>query len=424
MSIFTTRPWTRWAVPTAAVALVAAGSVAVSSTATADPTLPPMTPAELLVAVQQARPAGLSGTVVQTSDLGLPSLTLPGMSSGRGSAELSGTITGTHTWRVWLSGPSKARLALLGQGGESDIVRDGKDIWVWSSSSKEATHYLVPETMKHPTSLGDLGALPGKTGMPSATGAPAASVARGAAGAPGATPLPTTPQEAADKLLAMVDPSTEVTVPGTTTVAGRAAYQLVLTPRAKESLVASVRLAVDAETKVPLRVQVMSTRIATPAFEVGFTAVDFGVPDAQTFAFTPPAGTTVTEGKTPMTGDQPADKGANSMVPGELPGKATPPGSGIASAKPKFVGTGWATVVIVKGEPMTGSSPDGESSGQGKAPDSMTSMLQQLPTTSGAWGTGRVLEGTIFTAVLADDGRVAIGAVPADRLYAALAAGS
>jgi len=148
------------------------------------------------------------------------------------------------------------------------------------------------------------------------------------------------------------------------------------------------------------------------------------VPDAQTFAFTPPAGTTVTEGKTPMTGDQPADKGANSMVPGELPGKATPPGSGIASAKPKFVGTGWATVVIVKGEPMTGSSPDGESSGQGKAPDSMTSMLQQLPTTSGAWGTGRVLEGTIFTAVLADDGRVAIGAVPADRLYAALAAGS
>ena len=239
MSIFTTRPWTRWAVPAAAVALVAAGSVAVSSTATADPTLPPMTPSELLVAVQQARPAGLSGTVVQTSDLGLPALTLPGMGAGRGSAELSGTITGTHTWRVWLAGPSKARLALLGQGGESDIVRDGKDVWVWASSSKEATHYVVPESMEHPTSLGDLGA------------------------------LPVTPTEATDKLLAMLDPSTEVTVPGTTTVAGRAAYQLVLTPRATESLVASVRLAVDAETKVPLRVQVMSTRIPTPAIEVG-----------------------------------------------------------------------------------------------------------------------------------------------------------
>ena len=396
MSIFTTRPWTRWAVPAAAVALVAAGSVAVSSTATADPTLPPMTPSELLVAVQQARPAGLSGTVVQTSDLGLPSLTLPGMSSGRGSAELSGTITGTHTWRVWLAGPSKARLALLGQGGESDIVRDGKDVWVWASSSKEATHYVVPESMEHPTSLGDLGA------------------------------LPVTPTEATDKLLAMLDPSTEVTVPGTTTVAGRAAYQLVLTPRATESLVASVRLAVDAETKVPLRVQVMSTRIPTPAIEVGFTAVDFGVPDAQTFAFTPPAGTTVTEGQTPLTGEKPADKGVNSMVPGELPGKTTGPAAGLAGAKPKFVGTGWATVVIVKGEPKTTSQPDDPTTSPGKSarPDAVSSMLAQLPATSGAWGNGRVLEGTIFTAVLADDGRVAFGAVPADRLYAALVAGS
>jgi len=49
-------------------------------------------------------------------------------------------------------------------------------------------------------------------------------------------------------------------------------------------------------------------------------------------------------------------------------------------------------------------------------------MLQALPTTSGAWGSGKVLEGTLFTAILTDDGRVAIGAVPPTTLGAALAA--
>ena len=36
------------------------------------------------------------------------------------------------------------------------------------------------------------------------------------------------------------------------------AYELVLTPRAEESLVGEVRLAVDAETSYPLRAQVFA----------------------------------------------------------------------------------------------------------------------------------------------------------------------
>jgi hypothetical protein len=41
---------------------------------------------------------------------------------------------------------------------------------------------------------------------------------------------------------------------------------------------------------------------------------------------------------------------------------------------------------------------------------------------SGAWGSGRVLEGTLFSLVLTDDGRAALGAVAPEALYAALAA--
>ena len=49
-------------------------------------------------------------------------------------------------------------------------------------------------------------------------------------------------------------------------------------------------------------------------------------------------------------------------------------------------------------------------------------MLDLLPKVSGAWGTGHLLEGTLFSAVLTDDGRVAVGAVTPQTLYAALAA--
>jgi hypothetical protein len=49
-------------------------------------------------------------------------------------------------------------------------------------------------------------------------------------------------------------------------------------------------------------------------------------------------------------------------------------------------------------------------------------LLQSLPVSSGAWGTGRILNGTLFSAILTDDGRVAIGAVAPEALGAALAA--
>jgi hypothetical protein len=45
-----------------------------------------------------------------------------------------------------------------------------------------------------------------------------------------------------------------------------------------------------------------------------------------------------------------------------------------------------------------------------------------LPEVHGSWGSGRLLEGTLFTAVLTNDGRLAIGAVGPQQVYAALAA--
>ena len=176
-------------------------------------------------------------------------------------------LAGTHTWRVWADGPTRARVALVAGSGESDIIRNGSDVWVWSSQDKSATHHTL-DAKNAPK------------------GAPPMS----------STALPKTPDEAARQALAAIDPTTEVTTAGTAVVAERQAYELVLDPRSTATRVAQVRIAVDADAHIPLRVQVYSTKLANPAVEVGFTSIDFATPEARQFAFTPPPGTTVTEG--------------------------------------------------------------------------------------------------------------------------------
>lgn len=368
MSIFTRRPSLRWLVPAVvAVVLVAGGSAVGVLTASARGGLPERSPAQLLVDVQKARLDGLSGTVVQNADLGLPSL--PGV-GGAGSSDMASLVSGSHTLRLWYAGPNKVRLALLGSLGESDLVRNGTDFWTWSSSDKSATHREVALTKED---------------------APA-QLADGA---------PMTPQKAADAALAAISPTTRVTTDGTATVAGRTAYELVLQPKDAGSLVESVRIAIDGKTHVPTRVQVFAKNTQDPSFEVGFTSFDPATPASSVFSFNPPPGTKVTEGsgsKTPKTLSTPGHG------PGAQAGKAG------SEMKPKVVGTGWASVVVAE-------LPTDATSGSGQ----LTTMLKVLPEVSGTWGSGHLLRGTLFSALLTTDGRVVVGAVAPEALYAALA---
>jgi hypothetical protein len=192
---------------------------------------------------------------------------------------------------------------------------------------------------------------------------------------------------------------------------------LALTPRDPETLVARVTLSMDAGTNVPLRVRVYSTRIPDPAFEVGFTSVDFATPDAALFEFTPPPGASVTEHAAP---DADALTGSTGPTP-DLPD----------GDEPTVVGEGWSTVVITDlpvdsladlAESGMGSDERGYRGGNSDPAGTALALIEALPAESGAWGTGRVLRGTLFSAILTDDGRVAIGAVSPEALGAALAA--
>ena len=401
MAVTSTHPAIRWAVPGAIVAIALGATALTAISADATSTLPPRSAAELLVDVQTASLTSISGTVVQNADLGLPDLSqlAPGDSS-----DFTSLISGSHTLRVWYAGEDQQRLALLGTLGESDIVRNGTDLWTWSSETNAATHYQLPEQ------------------EPDAT-------------VPDAGALAITPQQAAEQALAAIDPSTAVTVDGTPSVAGRDAYELVLTPRDNRSLVGEIRIAVDAEKHIPLRVQVWAAGAGTPAFEVGFTQVSFETPGAEQFQFTPPPGATVTE----STLDE-SDRA-------ELPGAPAPAGPEVTDldaagvdvdpiGEPTVVGTGWTTVLVATlpqeaatgltpeaaPAPESGSAPEGgprgERSGSGM---DLQSLVGSLPAVNGEWGSGHLLQSALFSVLITDDGRVLAGAVAPELLYEAAA---
>ncbi|MFF4878790.1 outer membrane lipoprotein carrier protein LolA [Micromonospora sp. NPDC000668] len=369
MSVLRSRPVLRWLVPaTAAVAVIGGGAAIGTFAAEAEPSLPPRTAAQLLVDLQTSRLEGLSGTVVQRADLGLPPLV--GLVPGN---DLTTLLTGTHTLRVWYSGPERQRVALLDTLGEQDVIRNGRDVWTWQSRSNTASHRT-------------LGADAGKP-------------------APEADPsLPATPQQAADLALGAIDPTTEVSVGRSATVAGRDAYELVLQPRDKDSLVHQLRIAIDAKQHVPLRFEVLAKGSDQPAFEVAFTQVDYQRPDADQFTFNPPPGVTVTE------------ETAEPSAAGR-PAHSAPAGD----PQVKAVGAGWTTVLVARLDEATGGKPAGDKPAGDKpagAPDvDMSKLLGGLTAVSGDWGSGRLLSGKLFSVLLTDDGRVLAGAVTPERLY-------
>lgn len=384
MSAFDRHPRLRWAVPAVTATLLVGGAALGPTMVTADPGLPPRTAEELLVDLQQPAANAVSGTITTRADLGLPELP-GGMAPG---GEL-GLASGESTLRLWIADPERQRLALLDRAAETAVIRNGDQVWVWSSDTATADSYQLPDHRSAELPPAPDSALPGN--------------------------LPSTPEQLATLALRAIDPSTQVTTAGVGRVAGRDVYELILTPRDPDTLVRQVTLAIDAETQLPLRVRVYSTQLTDPALEVGFTAVDYTTPDAALFDFTPPPGATVTEHPAPThDGSAKADGATGPGVP-----------------EPTIVGEGWSTILVgdlpvdvlgdlAEPELATGAGDSGALLG-GDGAGAALALLQALPEESGSWGTGRVLRGTLFSAILTDDARVAIGSVSPQALGAALA---
>lgn len=266
---------------------------------------------------------------------------------------------GTTTARIWsddTNGVHKGRVALPSDGGERDLITDGTTFWAWDSQDRTVT--------------------------------------TGTRGAAGGTPATTDPQAAAKAALDMLGTTSTITVDGTAEVAGRPAYELVLAPKPTErTLLREVRIAVDSATRMPLRLTVLANGSTEPALQIGFSDLTFGPQDASLFTFTPPAGATVKTAPAPGSG-----AGTDGAIhPDHIK----------AGGDSTVVGDGWDRV-LVSTTPST-ATKDG-------APN-----LEALGTpVSGAWGSGRLISTAVASAIITDDGRFAVGAVPEQVLTDAL----
>jgi outer membrane lipoprotein-sorting protein len=347
----------RWLLPLGAAGAIVLGSVVVPMIAGAAPALPERSAADLLAAVTSATDQPFAGTVVETARLGLPELP----ATRGGDTSPTSLLTGSNTAQVWYADENTFRIALVGTLAETDLVRNGPDVWLWSSDSNSAEHVVLPD---EPTKAAP--DLPGRA---------------------------TTPMHAAEQALAAVDPTTAVSVDGTAEVAGRAAYELVLRPRDNRSLVQAVRLAVDAETDVPLRVRILAKGASEPAFETGFTSVRFERPADSVFRFSPPPGAEIT----------------TKRLAGLDKAKAGAPPDEVLTEAPATIGQGWTTVVEVPAA----------QAGELRQSELGSALFRDAERVSGRFGDGALLTGTLTSALLTDDGRLFVGALTPDTLLAA-----
>jgi len=369
----------RWAVPAAAV-VITGGTIAgsVITVAQAAPALPPKTPAQLLAAVASTQKIPpLTGTVVETASLGLPALPQVG-----NSTSLTSLISGSHTIKVYWQDGTHFRLAIPQQMSETDLIRDGGTAWLWQSTSDSVTKFSLADA------------------------APAThkKIKKVEAQLP-----PLTPQQAANEALAAVGKTTVVSVDSAVNVAGEPAYELVLAPKDSRSTIGSIRIAIDAKTNVPLRVQVFAKGASSPALQVSYTQISYVAPSPANFAFTPPPGATV---------DNTASQQAGEKT--ESPSLDGTTGT---------YGTGWLTVAEVPQSLLSmaktapaqsaagSSSPGSAFSGDGQL--AINAFLGAGKPVSGSWGTGRLIH-TSLVNILVVGNEMYIGAVEPSVLYAAV----
>jgi len=345
---------------------VLAGSLI--SAAQAAPGLPARTPAQLLAEAGSSKTPPLTGTVVETASFGLPSL--PGTASPTSLASL---LTGSHTVKVWYADQDRFRLSAQESLSESDLIRDGSTAWLWQSTANSVTEYSLPPEKAAPVP-------------------------------PQVQAL--TPQQAAQQVLARVGKTTAVSVASNVSVAGQAAYELVLAPKDSRSLVGQVVIAIDGSNGVPLRLQVFARGASTPAFQVGYTSIQFVTPAPAELTFTPPPGAKISHVST-----NGGDTGAST-------GQA---GSGIST-----IGSGWLAVLELPSADLTPeqvpSGSGGPVSVNGGAGDSgavVNALLGAATPVSGTWGSGRLLRTSLVSVLMTSTGRTYLGAVQPSVLYAA-----
>ncbi|HEY2207360.1 MAG TPA: hypothetical protein VGH99_23120 [Pseudonocardia sp.] len=378
--------------------------------------LPPLTAAQLIASVRTARPGPMAATVRLDTRFGVGS----GSGTATGSPAVGTTSAdGSRLARLWTDGAGRRRISVPDPQGERTLVDDGRTLWSWDSVTRTVTR--TPARLAA-TPVAPLGPVP-------------FGVLRGGE-------LLGNPADATAALLTMLAPDSTARVDPTAVVADRPAYQLVLDPVPTErTMLREIRVAVDAQTRLPLEVSVMPNGSTEPALRIGFSQVSFGAQDPGLFRFEPAVGVRVlpavaarhdtaptmvgTGWDTVMVRRMPADPAGLAAGGGGLTaayGPGSPGVTGAAAPGPAGAAAPGPTGAAAPG--ATGAGVLGPEQPDGRTAGTVTAVAATARETdgpiSGPWGRGRLVSSPLGNTVITSDGRVASGAVPAQVLIAAL----
>ncbi|MFB6674072.1 outer membrane lipoprotein carrier protein LolA [Streptomyces sp. NPDC056390] len=398
------RKATRYVVPVAVVGVAAATIGLVPALAdSGNPDLPKISAQQLIEKIAKSDVQQMSGTVKISTDLGLPSL--GGMAGGftpgaGGSSEgkagssadpqskLMELASGTHTLRIAADGPDRHKLSVLDDAAEYSVIHNGDEVWAYDSASNEAYH------AKDAAAAGDRAEEHGKGETPKG--------------------VPATPKELADEVLKASGKTTSISVEGTSQVAGRDAYKLLVKPKQAGSTVGGITISVDAKTGVPLKFTLTPAGGGKAVVDAGFTKVDFSKPAASTFDFTPPKGTKVTKGDDLKARDK---SHAPKDLPKDMP-KELRDAQGGGTKDLKVIGEGWTSIAELKLPGGQGLPTGGSASGD-VPPEAQKFMDALGDHVTGKFGSGTVFSTRLVNALVTDDGKVYAGAVTKDALVKA-----
>ncbi|MGS0685554.1 LolA family protein [Nakamurella sp. GG22] len=234
----------RWALVATLVAVLAALPALVGAWPAADEN---RSAAELRTAALDSVDVPFSGFAESSGGLALP--VADQLSS------LADLFSDRTEMRVWWRGPADNRVDVVTAGGETGFYRDAAGSWTWEYEADRATR-----TEDAPLAL--------------------------------PTPPDLLPNTLARRLLSEAEPD-ELSRIGADRIAGRDALGLQLTPAAAASSVDRVQIYVDAETGLPIRVQVYGKGAENPALDTRFVDLDL----------TPPAGDSLTTFDPPPSAD-------------------------------------------------------------------------------------------------------------------------
>jgi len=376
----------RW-IP-ALVAPAVVGAVAAFPMQASAVDLPDLSPTELMVMMQGAKPVEFTGVVLKTTNLGLPALELSSMLSeeevermrektpeefadfvpevvaSEGLAKAMELITGEHRVRIFV-GETGMRAQILDRMSQRDLIVNQEAVWTYDSREQVATYATIDQSKVEDNKLIAIRQMEWY----------AAEIGIDL----------TNPQAVADYVMSQIGDSSEVTVGVDHYKAGRTAYELIVKPNSSVSLVDSVVLSIDSETAVPLAATVYSVEQTEPAIQVGFESISFADQDESLFTFAAPAGTEVTN-----------------LDEMQVPEYEATEKEQIEGEKPQLVGEDWDSVVVM---------PAGDMNVLAEIQDNqlLSSLLKPV-------AGGVAFETPLVKVLITNDGRIFAGAVTLTQL--------